>query len=269
MPYEGVPGAWQVEGQEWQELRAAAVSESDGGVDVRGETAGVAWTVRYERTGRGLVTKSLVLLRPEPPPAQGDRREPGFPGETAGTSPIASSATRKLDRISFRACPKRLSPPGSHGRRPWFWDGLRIWFRIISRHRESGSNGKSRDPYAPSPCPLPRNCGAGAVGRKCVTRGEVPGERELMRSEVTTRAPPANQEEVDTRPPRLPRRTRTTTKYFGAVVLSRATERDSKGSRAGSVPSSSRSRPCRPHRLPAPGLACSQTQSRNCSGAGP
>ena len=37
---------------------------------------------------------------------------------------------------------------------------------------------------SPSPCPLPRNCGAGAVGRKCVTRGEVAGERELIRSEV-------------------------------------------------------------------------------------
>ena len=80
MPYEGVPGAWQVDGQEWQELRTAAVSESDGGVDVRGETAGITWTVRYERTGRGLVTKSLVLLRPEPLPATGRPTGARIPG---------------------------------------------------------------------------------------------------------------------------------------------------------------------------------------------
>ena len=44
--------------------------------------------------------------------------------------------------------------------------------------------GKESLTALPLPCPLPRNCGAGAVGRKCVDGGEVPGERELIRSEV-------------------------------------------------------------------------------------
>ena len=61
MPYQGAPAAVLVAGKEWQELRSGEVSESGGSVHLQGETAGILWRLRYERTGPGMVTKSLVL----------------------------------------------------------------------------------------------------------------------------------------------------------------------------------------------------------------
>ncbi len=61
MPYQGAPAAVLVAGKEWQELRAGEVSESGGSVHLQGEAAGILWRLRYERTGPGMVTKSLVV----------------------------------------------------------------------------------------------------------------------------------------------------------------------------------------------------------------
>lgn len=69
LPYRGVPGAVQLEGRDWAELRAGEV-EAEGQPDargtyprlvIRGALPGLTWRLAYTRSGPGRVTKELVV----------------------------------------------------------------------------------------------------------------------------------------------------------------------------------------------------------------
>ncbi len=70
IPYRGAPGALQFEEEGWLELgRVTAVAEEPAGqgdylsrLVLDGAVPGAHWTLAYERTGPGRVTKSLVVI---------------------------------------------------------------------------------------------------------------------------------------------------------------------------------------------------------------
>ena len=61
VPYQGAPAAVRMAGQGWETLDVAKVIEKPTSLRLEGQGKGLAWSLTYEVTGPGMVTKTLVL----------------------------------------------------------------------------------------------------------------------------------------------------------------------------------------------------------------